>query len=212
MRTPQILVFPKAVFGSRFSLIPWESIQSNLKEIEQSFSWLKRPDAEESTDFVQAIPCTLVRDEKNRYCVFRRVQTDRPDISKKLSLLIGGHVDKTAGAEGFLPAVSSNLIREIDEEIGILPESPPRPLGVIIDSSSIVASRHVAFLHEIVAEEVSTRAPEEFSSRSKFTGKFMDEMWLGKKHDQFDPWSQFVIEEYVRPSGVQPKPRQHSYL
>ena len=165
-----------------------------------------------SADVVQAIPCVLVRDKENRYCVFRRVKEDRPDMSKKLSLIIGGHIDEAPNAESFIAAVSSNLIREIDEEIGIHPKEPPRPLGVIIDSSSIVASRHVAFLHEMVAEDVSTRATEEFSSRSKFTGEFMDASWLGERHNEFDPWSRFVIEEYVRPSGIQLKLRQHLFL
>ena len=212
MQAPEILVFPRGIFGSAFSLMPWESIQSSLEEIEQCFSWLHRPKAEESDDVVQAIPCVLVRDKENRYCVFRRVREDRPDMSKKLSLIIGGHIDEAPNAESFIAAVSSNLMREIDEEIGIHPKDPPRPLGVIIDSSSIVASRHVAFLHEMVAEEVSTRAPEEFSKRSKFTGEFMDASWLGERRNEFDPWSQLVIEEYVRPSGVQPQPRQHSFV
>ena len=212
MEAPEILVFPRAIFGSAFSLMPWESIQSSLEEIEQSFSWLHRPKAEESDDVVQAIPCVLVRDRENRYCVFRRVREDRPDMSKKLSLIIGGHIDEAPNAEGFIAAVSSNLMREIDEEIGINPEQPPQPVGVIIDGSSIVASRHVAFLHEMVAEEVSTRAPEEFSKRSKFTGEFMDASWLGQRRDEFDPWSRFVIEQYVRPSGIQPKPLQHSFV
>ena len=212
MEASQVLVFPRRIFGSAFSLMPWESIQSNLEEIEQSFSWLHRPEAEESSDVVQAIPCVLVRDKENRYCVFRRVREDRPDMSEKLSLIIGGHIDEIPDVKGFLAAVSSNLMREIDEEIGIFPENPPRPVGVIIDRASIVASRHVAFLHEMVAEKVSTKAPEEFSSKSKFTGEFMEASWLGERRDKFDPWSQLVIEKHVRPPGVQPKPRQHSFV
>jgi len=106
----------------------------------------------------------------------------------------------------------ARMMREIDEEIGINPEQPPQPVGVIIDGSSIVASRHVAFLHEMVAEAVSTRAPEEFSKKSKFTGEFMHASWLGQRRDEFDPWSRFVIEQYVRPAGVQPNPIQHSFV
>ena len=212
MEAPQVLVFPRAIFGSAFSLMPWDSIQSSLEEIEQSFSWLHRPKAEESDDVVQAIPCVFVRDKEKRYCVFRRVREDRPDMSKKLSLIIGGHIDEAPNAESFIAAISSNLMREIDEEIGINPEQPPQPVGVIIDGSSIVASRHVAFLHEMVAEAVSTRAPEEFSKKSKFTGEFMNASWLGQRRDEFDPWSRIVIEEFVRPAGIQLIPLQHSFV
>ena len=127
MQAPEVLVFPRGIFGSAFSLMPWESIQPNLEEIEESFSWLHRPEAEESADVVQAIPCVLIKDKENKYCVFRRVMEDRPDMSKKLSLIIGGHIDEVSNIEGFKAAMSNNLMREIDEEIGIYPKNPPRP-------------------------------------------------------------------------------------
>ena len=155
----------------------------------------------------------LVRDSADSYCVFRRVKEGRSDLRGKLSLIIGGHIDTADDQDCFLTAMSRNLIREVKEEIGVRLAEPPRPVGVIIDGSSIVASRHVAFLHEMIAERVSTQAPEEFSSkRSKYTGKFVSASKLGEWRDEFDPWSRLVIEEYACPAGVQPKPRQGSFL
>ncbi len=209
---PAVLVFPRAVFGSAYSLLPWGRIRPHVDEIERSFSWLTRPEAEQAEDVVQAIPCAVVRDSSNRYCVFRRVRGDRRDLSGRLSLIVGGHIDDVYSGGGFVAAMSSNLLREIYEEIGVLPEKNPRPLGVIIDGSSIGASRHVAFLHEIVADEVSPGAPEEFSGRSKFTGEFMKVSELGRRRDEFDPWSRLVIEEYLCPGGVRPAPRQSSFV
>ena len=213
MQAAEVLVFPRTVFGSAYSLLSWESVQPKIAEIERSFSWLHRPDAERSDDVVQAIPCALVRDSEGRYCVFRRVAQDRKDLSKKLSLVVGGHVDSADDQDCFLTTMSRNLLREIDEEIGIRLDVSPRPVGVVIDGSSIAASRHVAFLHELIAESVSTKAPEEFSGEwSKYTGKFVPASQLGEWRDEFDPWSRLVIEEYVRPAGVQPKARQASFL
>ena len=209
-QVPEVLVFPRKVFGGSFSLLPWDSIQSCIEEIERSFSWLQRPKAEESHDMVQAIPCVLIRDSEDRYCVFRRIKEDRSDLSGKLSLIIGGHIDEPPVCNGFRVAMSCNLIREIDEEIGIRLDDPPRPVGVVVDGSSIAASRHVAFLHEMTAEKVSPKAPEEFSKRSKYTGEFVPASDLREWRDQFDPWSRLVIEEYVCPTEVQPKPRQRS--
>ena len=88
MPTSEVLVFPRGVFGSVYSLLPWESVQPYIDEIDRSFSWLRRPDAEQSEDLVQAIPCVLVRDNEGRYCVFRRVKEGRSDLSKKLSLIL----------------------------------------------------------------------------------------------------------------------------
>ncbi len=213
MQATEVLVFPRTVFGSAFSLLPWESVQSKIAEIEDSFSWLHRPDAEQSEDMVQAIPCTIVKDSEDRYCLFRRVKEGRKDLSKKLSLIIGGHIDETDDQDCFLTTLSRNLIREIDEEIGVRLEEPPRPVGVIIDGSSMAASRHVAFLHEIIAERVSAQALEEFSIKhSKYTGKFASASRLGELRDEFDPWSRLVIEEYACPAGVEPKPRQGLFL
>ena len=213
MQTTEVLVFPRTVFGSAYSLLPWESVQSKIAKIEDSLSWLQRPIAEQSEDMVQAIPCTIVRDSEDRYCLFRRVQESRRELSKKLSLIIGGHIDAADDQDCFLTTMSRNLIREIDEEIGVRLEAPPRPVGVIIDGSSIVASRHVAFLHEMIVESVSAQALEEFSSkRSNYTGRFVPASQLGEWRNKFDPWSRLVIEEYACPAGVQPKPRQSLFL
>ena len=212
MSESEVLVFPRDIFGSVYSLLPWESIQPRIDEIERSYSWLQRPDAERSADMVQAIPCVLVKDSEERYCVFRRIKEGRADMSRRLSLIIGGHIDDAASNDGFMAAMSCNLVREIDEEIGVRLDKPPKPVGVIIDGSSIVASRHVAFLHEMVAEQVSLSAPEEFSKRSKFTGEFVTASQLGEWRDRFDPWSQLVIEEYLRPAKIRPKPKQASFF
>ena len=212
IRSPEVLVFPRGILGSVFSLLPWDSVQPYIEEIERSFSWLYRPEAEQSHDMVQAIPCVLIRDPQNRYCVFRRVKDNRPDLSKKLSLIIGGHIDEGTDNTGFLSTMSCNLIREIEEETGIRPESPPHPVGLIVDGSSILASRHVGFVHEIIAEHVSSRAPEEFTNRSKYTGEFMLRSQLSDWRDEFDPWSRLIIEEYISPTNLHPRPRQGSFL
>ena len=213
MQDTKVVVFPRTIFGSAFTLLPWESVQSELHEIELSFSWVYRPIAERSDHLVQAIPCALVKDSEGRYCVFRRVKEGRADLSRKLSLVIGGHIDSADGQDHFLAVMRHNLLREIDEEIGIRLEEPPRPIGVVIDGSSILASRHVAFLHEITAERVWPYAPEEFSvNSSKYTGRFVPATTLGEWRNQFDPWSRLVIEEYICPTGVHAGPRQGSFL
>ena len=212
MSTTEVLVFPRDIFGEVFSLLPWDSIQTHIEEIESSFQWIPRPDAEVSDYWVQAIPCVFVRDNDDRYCIFRRVANEREDLSKRLSLIVGGHIDYASDGDRFEVAMSCSLIREINEEIGIHPEQAPSPVGVIIDGSSISASRHVAFLYEMTAEQVSPKAPEEFTTRSKFTGQFVSASLLRDRRNEFDPWSRLVIEEYVCSGGVQPTSRQSSFL
>ena len=210
MNANQILVFPRAVFGDVFSLLPWDSVQDQIEEIESTFSWLYRPDAERSDDLVQAIPCGFIRDPEGQYCVLRRVENSRNDLNKKLTLVVGGHIDKPHNDSSFRAAMSLNFMRELGEEVGIRPEEPPRPVGVIIDDSSIQASRHVAFLHEIASEQVSPKAPEEFATRSKYSGTFLPAARIAEMRHKFDPWSKLLIEEYVCRGDLQPQPRQRS--
>ncbi len=216
MAANQVLVFPRSVFfGNQFTLLPWDSIQDEIAEIEKSFSWLnRRPDAERSTDLVQAIPCAFIRDDAGRFCLLRRTQNSRKDLSKKLSLVVGGHIDESPNRNSFQTSMLSNLIRELEEEVGIdATENPPHPIGVIVDHSSIEASRHIAFVHEILADKVWPQAREEFAvDNSKYSGTFMDASELAIRRDQFDPWSRLLIEEYICPNDVEPQPRQFSFI
>ena len=145
-----VLVFPRHVFGEGFTLLTWDAVQPYIERIEATFEWLPRPEAEVSDYWVQAIPCVFVKDEEDKYCIFRRVENEREDLSRRLSLVVGGHVDSANDGECFEATMFSNLIREINEEIGIHPEEDPHPVGVIVDGSSIKASRHVASLRDLL--------------------------------------------------------------
>ena len=212
MARAEVLVFPRKVFGAAFSLLPWGAIQPHISEIESSFGWLDRPDAELSEEFVQAIACAIVRDSADNVCVFRRVKDGREDLSGKLTLIVGGHIDNSDRCDDFRASLLFNLRREITEEIGVEPDDDLRPIGVIIDGSSVLASRHVAFLHEMTSDEVSPRATEEFAHGSKFTGQFVSSVQLGNWLHRFDPWSRLVIERYVSRGDVEAEPRQTSFL
>ena len=129
MAANRVLVFPRAIFDEEFSLLPWDSIQEKIAEIESSFSWLARHTAEQSKELVQAIPCAFIRNRNGRFCVLRRVQTPRKDLSKKLSLVVGGHIDNSRDHNTFQASMYSNLMRELEEEVGIgATENPLRPV------------------------------------------------------------------------------------
>ena len=208
----EVLVFPRKIFDDVFSLRPWETVQDRIEEIEASFEWLERPAAEISREWVQAIPCTLIRDHSGRFCVLRRVNQSRDDLKNKLSLVIGGHIDHKCEDGTFRSAVTANLIRELEEEVGVLTSDDPSPIGVIVDDSSHSASRHVAFVHEILANDVSPDAPEEFMPHSKMSGIFMDARELADRIHRFDPWSRMLIEDYVCRDVMHPEPRQFSLV
>ena len=208
----KVLVFPRGIFDTGLSLFPWDSIQPQIEAIESTFSWLSRPEAECSLDLVQAIPCAYIRDRSGKCYVLKQVQNTRKDLSKKLSLIVGGHIDESNECDSFLGFVSLNLKRELEEEVALLTEETSYPFCVITDHSSIEASRHVAFLHEVVANDVSSRVPEEFTRRSRLPIEFMTPDELAAKRGEFDPWSRMLIEEHICRGVVQKQPRQHLFL
>ena len=212
MNDSKVLVFPRAVFSNEFSLLPWDAIQPQLDEIENSSRWLRRQEAERSTDYVQAIPCAFISDSKGRFCVLRRVMNTRDDLDRKLTLVVGGHIDESPLDGSFQATMAWFLDRELGEELGLVSQALPQPVGVIVDNSSVEASRHVAFLHKVTAERVTPQAPEEFAKRSKFSREFTDSSELMAMRHEFDPWSKLLIEEHICRGVVQPLPRQFSFL
>jgi len=212
MNNTSVLVVPRKIFDDYFSLIAWSDIQNKIDVIEGSFSWLQRADAERSTDWVQPIPCAFIRDFYGRFCILRRVKNEkRDDLSSKASLIVGGHLEESHVDATFREMLLTNLSRELDEEVGIA-DAQPTPVGVIVDNSSILASRHIAFVHEVTASQIYPRAPEEFSNRSRLTGQFLSAIELIQLRGQLDPWSRLLFEEFIQPSGIHPKPRQRSFL
>ena len=195
----EILVFPQDVFDVAFSLLLWDSIKTEIEAIESTFDWMDRSEAERSVNEAQAIPCTVIRNQHGDFCVFRRVRNDRKDLDGRLSLIVGGHIDRKEGPASFMSVVASCLMREINEEVGFCPEHPPEPIGVIVDKSSPQAARHVAFLHETETEHLTPLAYEEFAPYSKYHGVFLPSSEIANIPSKFDPWSQVVIAHFTNP-------------
>ena len=186
--------------------------------IQKNFSWMSREVAERSGEVMQPIPCALIRNNSSEYLVLRRVGETRSDLSKRISLISGGHVDRPVGdgnsavAESISSLLLTTLRRELDEELGIrgMAESEIAPVGLVIDHTSVAASRHVAFVYEaVVVGEVRAQAPEEYSlRRSKSNGVRYTAQALSEFHKRFDPWSMILFEDFVASSFASKTPRQ----
>lgn len=200
---------PRKFFERYFSFVSWNTIQPIIDELQKSYSWFERKEAEKSTTWVQPIPCVTIRDYFGRYCAFRRIRNIREDLQAKVSLIIGGHIDRKDGDGTLLQLFEDTIMREVNEETSLSALKAPHPIGLIVDNSSTFASKHVAFLFELeVAESVKPRAPEEFSTRSKFNNHFFNAGELLKFQKLFDPWSRILFEDYIKPPGTRPLGRQ----
>lgn len=209
-RRQEILVFPRADLppGGRF--VPWADAGPVMAAVAAGMAWLPRDTAEQSGDWLQPIPCALIRNEHQEYRVLRRVKQGRHDLSSRISLVVGGHIDRCPDHPDLQTLLSTTLAREVDEELGLSRLPAVKPVGVVVDDSSAAASRHIGFVNEIIlAYEFKPRATEEFSTRSKVNGQLYAPAALSRFRKEFDPWSQIIFADYIAPSyavdlGIQP--------
>jgi predicted NUDIX family phosphoesterase len=95
--------------------------------------------------------------------------------------------------------VLQTLRRELQEELGLAAKEV-QPVGLVIDQSSMQASRHVGVVYEVsAAGMLVTSAAEEFSLRSKFTGRYFTPQELVHFRRVFDPWSRIVFDDWIAP-------------
>lgn len=196
----QILVLPRSVFSGFDRFMSARQIQQENTDLGAQSRWMIRMSAEESVDWVQPIPVALIKGPGG-YCVLRRIKETRADLKSRLSLVVGGHIDKELEGQSSIESLLvRTLHRELEEEVGLTADDHELA-GIVIDNSSILSSRHVAFVFIVeVKRSVKASAPEEFAQYSKYSGKFLPVPKLIEMKEHFDPWSTVLIEDYLAPS------------
>ena len=193
-----IMAFPRDFVDGIDGFIPWDEARQLLDSASKETIWMPRDDAECSKVWVQPIPCAIFRDSLGRYCVFRQTKQQRKDLSSRLSFFVGGHVDNCSVGDNVPAILYETVKREIWEEIGMIVDDTATPIGAVIDGSSLMASRHIGFIYEVrVDASVKSRSEEEFSTRSKYNGRFLDIADRSRFRGAFDPWSSIIFAQYM---------------
>ena len=196
-----VLSFPRDCITGCDRFIPWDMANELLRSVEENMTWMPRHMAENADELIQPIPCALVLGEREKYRVFRRIDEGRSDLRARISLVVGGHIDYSAEESILSRLIIETLRREIAEELGTA--SPPeiKPVGLVIDFSSIQSSRHLGVVHEVmIKRKIKPVAKEEFSSRSKYIGQLYSRDELSMFRKEFDPWSGILFGDYISPS------------
>jgi predicted NUDIX family phosphoesterase len=205
MGSQEILVIPRHSIEGYARFLPWHAINTIMCSMVKDATWIPRDQAEESRDWVQPIPCAYIHHPEFGYYTLTRINQGREDLRSKISLVFGGHIDKTAYYKSITSLASlfdRTLRRELEEELNLIP-FPFRkimPIGLIIDYSSVQTSRHIAFVYEISTKiHLKMQATEEFSSHAEDRRGFFRQPELVKFRKNFDPWSSILFEDYLMP-------------
>ena len=204
----EILVFPRSFLNDKGEFIQQDEAKQLIESLSVAVDWMPREEAESSEAWVQPIPCAIFRDASGKYCVFRQIRQRRKDLSQRLSLVVGGHVDRCAESSLLPEVLSETVKREVWEEVGIVLDHTPSLVGMVVDASSLMASRHVGFIYQVdVNTDVKSLSSEEFSIRSEYNGRFLNmedhtkfrlkEGRLAFGSLQFDPWSSIIYAQYL---------------
>ena len=200
----EILVLPRQLLSPGDRFIHADAVKELLTLWESHMEWMPRAVAETSRDRIQPIPCVLIESAYEKFYVFRRTRKTRDDLKGRLSFLIGGHVDGPATDQELRTILEETLLREVEEELGVTDLRKLQLLGLVADYSTVASSRHIGIVFgATLYGRLTTQAPEEFSPRSKWSGKALDLDEICKVRARPDPWSSILYEEYLAPRHKQ---------
>ena len=199
----EVMVLPRGLFEGQGPFVKWSSLLSLAGEMDDAVGWMSRAVAESSETSQQPIACAYVRSSSGQYCMLRQGEDPNEVLHRRRTLVVGGHIGFEDRRATVLETIRHALQREVLEEIGLdLRGQSPRPVGVVVDRGSEVASRHVGFVFEIGADRVEPLTVEEFTLETPL-GTFVDIEELVEWRDEFDPWSALLID-VLSGGGFQP--------
>jgi len=138
----EVLVFERKHIPSR-PFVSGRGALSVHESADRTAGWVERREAERLRGWVQPIPCAIMRQGSDAYLVLRRVSQQRKDLSSRVTLLVGGHVDYLEGERHFDELLLLTLRRELGEEIGLHGLSE---VAVLVSSQTRVRSVHRGIL------------------------------------------------------------------
>ncbi len=193
----------------------------------QNLSFIPRHDAEHDPSFKQIIPYVVVRWRDQVFHYTRGHGATEKRLRALRSVGVGGHINPCDHAPGespyqpvekgdwTFPALPSSkdsrgaadvqspfstgcyrlgMLREVEEEIFLESNYRERCLGLINDDATPVGQVHLGIVHVFDLEEPKVRRREAELIHSGFAPLAQ----LLAAQEEFETWSQFVLQELVR--------------
>ena len=189
------LVVPACRTDQMESFTPWDDAKKTILTLAK---WMPRELAELDLQWKQLIPSAIISDGHGSYYTFpRTADAGRPELSEKLSMIIGGHPDsQDHDSEDISHTMRNSLVREIAEETNATAIVPQHPIGTVTDHTTEATAQHIGIIYEVKGYGLITaRASEEFKADSPENGNLMNIEELTRISKRLDPWSAILVRQ-----------------
>jgi predicted NUDIX family phosphoesterase len=192
----EVLVVPAGrleAAGEFHGFRPFAAEFQRLLLAPEHFSYRPRAEVETDPSFKQLIPYVVLRCGAELFHYTRGSQATEERLRARRSVGIGGHISRAdAGADA--DPYRAGMLRELAEEVEIQGPWTEQPFGFIYDGRTPVGQVHVGIVHLIDLEEPLVWPREAAIDEAGFAP--LRDLW--RKRDEFETWSQFVLEELTR--------------
>jgi predicted NUDIX family phosphoesterase len=156
-----------------------------------AFSFRPRYEVETDPSFKQLIPYIVLKCGDLLFHYRRGSSGTEKRLEALRSVGIGGHISE-ADASGGENAYQTGMLRELTEEVDVGSGFTERCIGFINDDRTPVGSVHLGVVHIFELEAPSARSREDALADAGFAP------WteLLREAEQFETWSQFVLEHF----------------
>lgn len=172
---------------------------------------VSRSEAESSSDLVQVVGCSIVRNGDRALCLRRSATSSGAALRDRYTVLFGGHVEEADSPT--VEGVARCVKREVKEELGVDPVGTPEVIGVVADPRNETGRRHLGVIFDFVCDTDAVDLSEatdvaEFASGGEDAVhelKTLDE--IQELRDQLDPWSTLVVDSVAMRARLRPRSR-----
>ena len=150
-----------------------------------------RPRSEVETDpsFKQIVPYVVLRWRDQVFHYTRGKAGTEARLRALRSIGVGGHISQDDRSL-FGDPYREGMLREVAEEVYLESDYTERCVGLINDDSNAVGQVHLGIVHVFELTEPEVRRREQVLTRSGFAPLAE----LRAQRDEFETWSQFVLD------------------
>ncbi len=169
-----------------------------LEQIRRFGKYIDRDQLERAPEFKQIVSCAVVYRDNKILCIRRTKKSNRRALALRWTVMIGGHVDDLD--EGSKSPILNCLLRELREELGVIPISLPELIGVVFDPATPVGRLHLGIVYKakIDSDQIKVGSihdnTEFVNSNKNNVYNLMDYDQIQSLARKFDPWSTLFLK------------------